>query len=103
MSEANEQQIWIKQLDRGPLAKLTFEASNFRAAWTPDGQWVAFVSDRGVNRDLYVRRADGTGQAKVLLDREGPIWEVHYSRECQWIVYRAETPRSDIYAPDVDA
>ena len=43
ITENNEQQIWIKQLDRGPLAKLTFEAGNFRPAWTPDGQWVAFV------------------------------------------------------------
>ncbi len=103
VSETNEQQIWIKQLDRGPLAKLTFEASNFRAAWTPDGQWVAFVSDRGISRDLYVRRADGTGQAEVLLDREEQIWEVHYSRDGQWIVYRAETPSSSIYATHVDA
>jgi len=103
VSEANEQQIWIKQLDRGPLAKLTFEASNFRAAWTPNGQWVAFVSDRGVNRDLYMRRADGTGQPEVLLDREEQIWEVNYSRDGQWIVYRAETPSSSIYAMRVDA
>ncbi len=85
----DEEQIWIKQLDQGPLPKLTFTGTgNFRPAWTPDGRSVAFSSNRGDNRDLYVRRADGTGQAELLLDEELPIWEVTYSPDGKWLIYR---------------
>ena len=96
----NETQIWIKQLDRGPLPKLTFEApANFRPAWTPDGGNVAFVSNRGDDPDLYVRRADGTGQAELLLDAERAIREVTYSPDGEWIVYQeGGFPEADLYA-----
>jgi serine/threonine-protein kinase len=37
--------VWIKQLDTGPLSRLTFEGSNFRATWSDD-ESLTFVSDR---------------------------------------------------------
>ncbi len=86
---SNEEQIWIKRLDRGPLPKLTFAGTeNRRPAWTPDGQAVAFVSNRGDNQDLYMRREDGSGQAELLLDEERLIDEVTYSPDGEWLVYR---------------
>ena len=58
-------QIWIKVLDTGPLTRLTFEGSfNRRPNWTANGQFVTFITDRGSNRDLYMKRADGVGQAQ---------------------------------------
>ncbi len=95
-----ETQIWIKELDRGPLPKLTFAGTiSYRPAWTPDGRSVAFVSDRGANSDAYVRRADGTGQAELLLDEEQPIWQVAYSPDGEWLVYRVNAGGNrDLYA-----
>ncbi len=95
----NEEQIWIKQLDRGPLPKLTFAGNlSYRNAWTPDGQSVTFVSDRGNNPDLYVRRADGTGQAELLLDEERALEEVTFSPDGEWLVYRVNAGNRDLYA-----
>ena len=94
-------QIWIKELDRGPLPKLTFRGSlNFRPEWTPDGRSVAFVSDRGNNSDLYVRLADGSGPAELLRDEERDIWEVTYSPDGEWLVYRlgGDDRDRDLYA-----
>ena len=64
--------IWIKDLDRGPFTKLTFEGDNFVPVWSPDSHRVAFASQRGNsdNYDLYEGRADGTGEASVLLRRQ---------------------------------
>ena len=101
ISANNEQQIGIKQLDRGPLPKLTFTGrQNTRPAWMPDGRSVAFVSNRGDNSDLYVRRADGSGTAELLRDEEREIWEVTYSSDAEWLVYRvgAEDGARDLYA-----
>jgi Tol biopolymer transport system component len=34
-------------------------------SWSPDGDWVAFESERDSQLDLYVIRADGTGEKQV--------------------------------------
>jgi serine/threonine-protein kinase len=81
--------IWIKQLDRGPLSRLTFDdAWDGRPRWTPDGRAVTFVSERAGQGDLYTKRADGTGPAELLLDLEQPIWEGLWSRDGTWLVAR---------------
>jgi serine/threonine-protein kinase len=94
------QQLYIKQLPRGPVSKLTFDGRlNFRPAWTPNGRSVSFVSDRGENRDLYVKRADGSALAEVLLDHERPILEGFWSGDGQWLVYRLQmVAGDDLYA-----
>jgi Tol biopolymer transport system component len=39
--------LWVKQLDAGPLTRLTFDGGiNYRAAWLPDGRTLSFSSDR---------------------------------------------------------
>jgi serine/threonine-protein kinase len=95
----DEQQIWIKELDRGPLPKLTFTGSrNDRPAWTPDGRFVAFGSDRGGDLDLYMRSGDGTRQAELLLDEEERLGEVTFSPDGEWLVYRRNSGGRDLYA-----
>ena len=75
--------LWVKQLDSGPLSRVTFEGTgNFRATWSPDGQSLMFLSDRndvGVSSDLWTKRADGSGTATLVLDRESVVSEGLYS------------------------
>ena len=35
-------------------------------AWSPDGRWIAYFSDRSGEYDLYVRRQDGTGAVRSV-------------------------------------
>ena len=35
-------------------------------AWSPDGRYIAFLTDRAGKWQVYVMRADGTGQRKLL-------------------------------------
>ncbi len=101
-----ETQVWIKQLDRGPLPKLTFAGSlNYRAAWTRDGRSLVFVSNRDENQDLYLRRADGSAPAELLLDEEHHLDEVTYSPDGAWLVYRVGRglERRDLYARRIGA
>jgi len=86
----DDSQIWIKELPRGPLAQLTFEgAVNMRPSWTPDGRSVIFISDRGDNRDAWVKRSDGVTEAEVLLDDSAVVDEAFYSPNGEWLVYRS--------------
>ena len=86
---SDDGQIWTKKLPRGPLAKLTFEgAVNMRPSWSPDGRSIVFISDRGENRDVWIKRADGTEGAEVLLDEPEVIDEAFYSSSGEWLVHR---------------
>jgi serine/threonine-protein kinase len=72
--------IWVKQLDDGPLSRLTFDDGvDRRPRWSPDGRNIMYNSDRlqgAGHYDLWTQPADGTGAPEVLLDLEGSILEV---------------------------
>ena len=99
--------LWVKQLPMGPLSRLTFEGTtNHRATWSPNGESLRFLSNRAANYDLWTKRADGSGAAALVLDREGPIWEARYSSDGTWLVHREGAFQAgDIYAirPGVDS
>jgi len=66
-SEANSD-IWIYDIGRGTRMRLTVEGNNESPVWTPDGTRVTFWSDRDGIQDLYLKPADGSGQAELLLN-----------------------------------
>ena len=95
--------LWVKQLDAGPLSRLTFEGTlNYRAAWRPDGRSLAFTSDRDSGLSLlYAMRADGSGRPERLMPGiHDQIDESEWSRDGRWLVYRVGVSdgERDIYA-----
>ena len=56
--------------------------------WTPDGEYVTFISFREGGSDLYRRRADHTGEAELLLDHERNLAQGFYSPDGEWLVLR---------------
>ncbi len=82
--------IWIKELDDGPLSRLTFdETEDWSPHWTPDGETMTFTSFRGGDRDVWTKRADGTGEAQLLYDGEASIIEGFWDPDGEWLVLRA--------------
>ncbi|MDH4045275.1 MAG: serine/threonine-protein kinase, partial [Gemmatimonadota bacterium] len=89
IGESAAEHIWIKQLDAGPLTRLTFEGKqNYRPAWTPDGRSVTFVSDRTGPNQLWAQRADGSAPAQLLREDPRQIDEGFVSKDGRWLVYR---------------
>jgi len=87
-TEAGED-IWVKELDDGPLARLTFDdAVDRRPRWSRDGARIYFMSDRRGQFDLWEQPADGTGAAAVLLDLSRPILEAQRTPDGQWFILR---------------
>ena len=56
------------------MSRLTFhEDSDYAPIWTPDGKRITFSSSRNEksgSRDIYWKLADGTGDARLLLESE---------------------------------
>jgi serine/threonine-protein kinase len=103
--------IWIKPLPDGPLSRLTFyEGEDRFARWSDDGTTVTFLSDRGGSMQVWRRRADGTGDAELVLDRETRgLNEGFWAPGGEWLLLRTGgvggiTGGRNIYAmrPGVD-
>jgi Tol biopolymer transport system component len=92
-------QIWIRQLDRGPMTQLTFEGG-IRPEWTPDGTEVAYLSDRDpTRREPFIRRFDGAEPERPLMFDPSQVHEVVFSPDGRWIAYRnGGGGTSDLYA-----
>jgi serine/threonine-protein kinase len=65
--------VWIADLVRGTLNRLTSEGTNYQPVWTPDGKRVAFNSGGRQARGIYWAAADGSGKAELLLESADPI------------------------------
>jgi len=98
--------IWIKQLDHGPLSRLTVgDFVKYRPTWSPDGETVAYFVDPGNNNaSIYEKRADFSGTAKQLLGSDKALAEALWSPDGHWMVVRTTLPTRDILAfqPGVD-
>lgn len=85
--------IWVKELDTGPLSRLTFDDGiDRRPQWTADGERVFYNSDRAdeaaSHYDLWIQPADGTGRPELLLDLPESILEARLTPDESSFVLR---------------
>ena len=67
ISDGRRSDIWICDIARDGLTRLTFGAdSNRLPIWTPDGQGITYVALEGGKSALYWKRADGSGDPQRL-------------------------------------
>jgi Tol biopolymer transport system component len=103
--------IWILDLSTKQTRNLTnHPGGDFRPAWSPDGQWIAFTSDRDSNAGvvyrrweplqstgLYIIRADGTGLRRMTPEG-GFAGTPEWSRDGQRIIYYETDEQEAWYA-----
>jgi hypothetical protein len=77
-----------------PVQLTRAKKSSSAPAWSPDGRWIAFVSDRTDKRQLYLIAPDG-GEARPLTDVEGGVGSFAWSPDGSRIAMTMTDPASD--------
>ena len=60
--------VWVADVERGTISRLTTDAAaDIAPVWSPDGAQIVFSSRRQDAWGLFLKAADGTGEAEPLL------------------------------------
>jgi Tol biopolymer transport system component len=90
--------IWVYDLSRNVGSRLTFDdARDTNPVWSPDGKRVAFTSNRGGKSGVYVRSADGRGDADSLFVVEGQCEVQDWSRDGKYLAYDSGIGKNDVW------
>ncbi|HKV23502.1 MAG TPA: S9 family peptidase [Candidatus Acidoferrum sp.] len=97
-----ERDLWIADVATGEPHQLTAsKKSSTNAAWSPDGNWIAFLSDRPGQitgtpegkKQIYVISADG-GEARQLTKIETGVNIFAWAPNSKRLAFTAEDPES---------
>lgn len=71
--------IFVTDIDGWTIQNLTrHRGADLVASWSPDGDWIAFGSSRDGDWEVYVMRADGSGQRRITFSRG-------YDGDANWV------------------
>jgi len=83
--------IWIYDIDRRTMTRLTSEWDNTAPTWTSSGAHVTFVSNRIGSPGIWRVAADGSGEEE-LLDADADGVPNSWSAEDRWLAFTKTRP-----------
>jgi serine/threonine-protein kinase len=88
--------IWVEDLDLGIRTRLAFDpADDTRPTWSPDGEWIYFMSDRGESYDIFRVAADGSELPVQLTETELDQFPDSISPDGSTLVYTQVNAEGD--------
>ncbi len=92
--------IWIAPVKEGVARNLTHTngIAERDPAWSPDGRWIAYLSDATGEYELYMMPSDGKGEAKQLT-KNGSAFRtgVQWSPDTKYITFADKTGALYLY------
>lgn len=84
--------IYSMPLEGGPATALTAGIEwNFQPVYSPDGQRIAFISDRDGNDNIWIMNRDGSDPVKVTEERQHNLHNPAWTPDGNWIAARKGT------------
>jgi len=97
--------IWVLDLTRGTQTKLSLGGTEDETpAWSPDGQWVAWSTNREGERVILRKRSDGTGAEDVLWSGPDHVHVSMYAADGRSLLFEKQTvdTNTDIWLLPLD-
>ncbi len=90
-----EGELWLARAGEEPFQLTRTEGgSSSRAAWSPDGRWVAFLADRGHGTQVFLIAPRG-GEARPLTQVEGGVQGFQWGPRSASMILRISDPLPD--------
>ena len=91
--EDGNEDIWIHHTDRPVKIRFTFDpAREENVSWTPSGKEITFASGRSGNMDLFMKPADGSSEAEVLVGTQVQEDTPEWSLDGRYLIYNLTRP-----------
>lgn len=89
--------IWVLDLERGRLSRLTFDPSGDGApVWSPDEKTIVFSSSRGTKPpqvNIYSKASNGAGDDRLLLETDSEKFPTSWSRDGKYLLFGNWAPK----------
>ena len=96
IDEGYKADVWLYDISRAALTRLSFAATNNASVWTPDGKKITVYSNRDGQWNLYWIAADGSGVEERLTSSEFPQIPWSWSPDGQLLAYSESHPTTGI-------
>jgi serine/threonine-protein kinase len=95
--------VWIWDLRRATLERFTKDpAHNPLVAWSPDGRFLVYGSERSGNSNVYRQAADGSGAEELLLASDDLQMPMSFAPDGRLVVSIGPSgPQRDIHLMDL--
>jgi dipeptidyl aminopeptidase/acylaminoacyl peptidase len=88
----NPTDLWIVDAEGKNQRRFTWSAGNdWNPSWSPDGEWIAFLSDRDGSTQIYRIPVDG-GEAEKITSAATSVRSFSWSPDGQSIAFVAQDP-----------
>lgn len=95
--------IWTAPAENGSPRQLTAtsDVAERMPSWSPDGQWISYLSDATGEYELYITQSDGQGETKQLT-KDGSCYRYNrgWSPDSKRIVFGDKTGSLFLYTID---
>jgi eukaryotic-like serine/threonine-protein kinase len=94
--ETGSYDVWMIELGRGTTSRFTFDQTNETfPIWSPDGNRIAFSSNKYGPTDLFQKASNGAGSAELLFKSTNLKAPNDWSPNGQTIVYNEFDPKTN--------
>ncbi len=89
-------QIWLADVASKQSIQLTFgDKSSTNPKWSPDGNWIAFTSNRKDNRNNLYRLSLSGGEAEPLTELKANVGNFEWSPDGRSIAFTMTDPKTE--------
>jgi Tol biopolymer transport system component len=93
--DRNSPDIWIGDLDRGTMTRLTFGGDSLQSVWAPGDDWIVYRTYFEEHTNLYRKAADGSGEQELLLSTPHDKAPSSFSPDGRYLAYTEDRSGSE--------